>query len=214
MDHAPKSRQSEDLDNGEFPIDAPPIRICEEPNCGEPCVKRGRGYARWCGQHLFDHPNSPDKPGPRSKAVVPTVNKDKVKERAQARVMALLGFVQMAMYAKGDEYCTYAIGETGEPIAENIGILASNIKWLAGAVEKSENLFAVAMLTLNVMKLGAMMGVHHEWIPYSGPVKMLVPKPPPPKDIGTVTPIRLRNLIDANREVPIPNADDFTDSFS
>jgi hypothetical protein len=211
-DSVPKSR-AVDLDSeSEFPSNGPPIRICEEPGCGEPSVKRGRGYARWCGEHLFNHPNSPEKAGPRSKVIAPTIDKNKVKEKAEERVKALLGFAQMVTYSKGDEYCTWALGETGEPIAENIGILASNIKWIASSVEKSENIFAVAMLTLNVMKLGAMMGVHHEWIPWSGPVKMLVPKPPP-KNQGIVTPIRLHNLVGKD-EVTIPNADDFHDSVS
>lgn len=179
----------------DFPLDTPSIRICLEPDCGEPCVKRGRGYAKWCGEHLFNHPNSNDDKAPRSRRVEPEdSDKAKAKRAAKAedQVKALLSFAQLGLAAKGDVYCTWAIGETGDDIAKNVGVLASNIKWMASAVDKSENMFALLLLTMNVGRLVAMMGVHHDWIPYTGPVKILVPKPPP--DSPTNIPVRIKNM--------------------
>lgn len=215
-DSSPKSRTVSDDD---FPIasDNPTtIRICLEPGCGEPCVKRGRGYAKWCGEHLFNHPNSSDQRAPRSRTIS-SEDADKkkaaIKKRAEDQIKGLLGFAQIGLAAKGDMYCTWAIGEVGEDIANHTGTLASNIKWMATAVEKSENTFAILMLTLNVVKLGAMIGVHHDMIPYVGPVKMLVPKPPP-KDVGTTIPVRIRNMAAKDSEVIDVDSEQVSSSFA
>lgn len=151
-------------------------RICLEPDCENPCVKRGRGYAKWCGDHLFNHPNSPDK-APASR-VITVVDKSKVKEKAKTSTLKLLTLPQYAFIAKQDAYCAYMIGEIGPEIAENVGDLAANVKLVANLVEKTETHLALAMLTVNVGRLVLAIGVHHGYVPYSGPIKLIVPKPP------------------------------------
>lgn len=193
-DSTPKSR-SADVDD--FPADSPPIavqKMCIEPGCDQPSKKRGRGYAKWCDEHLFNHPNSGDDTPPKSRPIV-SVDKSKVAKKAEGQIKNMLGFAQLGFAAKDDLYCAWAIGEVGEDIAKNGGILASNIKWMANFVDKGENTFAMALLIMNLAKLGLMIGTHHDVVPYTGIVKMLVPKPPPRNDGANVRPIRLRSLI-------------------
>lgn len=175
MDKAPKSRE---ISDDEFPSeDEKPIRICVEPDCNNPCVKRGRGYAKWCQEHLFNHPNTDDKTKANATLVRPP-DRGAVAKKAEKQVTALLGALQIAFVSQGDRYCAWAVGETAEDIASNAGILASDIKWVAKAVDAGDKYFAAMLLTLNVAKLGLMIGVHHDWVPYAGPIKFLVPKPP------------------------------------
>lgn len=194
-DKPPVSR-SEEVSPNDFPSESPPIRLCVELGCENPAKKRGRGYAKWCDEHLFNHPNSGDDTPPKSRNIAP-VDKSKVAKKAEEQIKNMLGFAQLAFYGKGDVYCTWAIGEVGDDIAKHGGTLASNIKWMANLVDKGENTFAMALLILNMAKLGLMIGVHHDVVPYTGPVKLLVPKPPP-KEVGTVVPIRIRNMVDTH----------------
>ncbi len=204
-DTLPKSR-ADDIDT--FPTSSPnvSVRMCVEPGCDNPAKKRGRGYAKWCDEHLFNHPNSGDDSVPKSRVIVKE-DKSKVAAKAENQIKNMLGFAQLAFAGKGDVYCTWAIGEVGDDIAKNGGILASNIKWMANFVDKGENSFAMALLILNLAKLGLMIGVHHDAVPYSGIVKWLVPKPPP-KDVGTVIPIRAKNLIQDGRPIDLNDAPD------
>jgi len=169
------------------------IRICEEPDCDNPCKKRGRGYARWCDEHLFNHPNSPDK-APKSR-VITVESKSQRKEKAKQSTLKLLTLPQYMFIAKGDAYCSYMIGEIGPEIAENMGDIAANNKWVANMVERSETGLALAMLTVNVGRLCLAIAVHHEVIPYSGPIKLIVPRPPDKTDSEGS---RLRIVNDAN----------------
>jgi hypothetical protein len=196
-DTAPRSR-SVDVSESDFPTDSPvaTVRMCIEPGCDNPSKKRGRGYAKWCDEHLFNHPNSGDDTPPKSRVIV-REDKSKVAKKAEDQIKNMLGFAQLGFAAKGDGYCAWAIGEVGEDIAKNGGILASNIKWMANFVDKGENTFAIALLIMNLSKLGLMIGVHHDVVPYTGVVKMLVPKPPP-KEVGTVVPIRVNNLVNGS----------------
>lgn len=208
-DTSPKSRAA-DVDD--FPSESPAItsvRMCSEPGCENPAKKRGRGYAKWCDEHLFNHPNSGDDTPPKSRPIA-TADKSKVAKKAEDQIKNMLAFGQLAFAAKGDVYCTWAIGEVGEDIAKNGGVLASNIKWMANFVDKGENTFAIALLIMNLAKLGLMIGVHHDAIPYTGVVKMLVPKPPP-KNEGTVIPIRVKNLVN---EGAVVDAESSNNSFS
>lgn len=209
MADSPPHSRSEDVSANDFPSDSPTtVRICLEPGCDNPAKKRGRGFAKWCDEHLFNHPNSGDDTPPKSRVIV-TVDKSKVAKKAEDQVKNLLGFAQLGFYAKGDVYCTWAIGEVGDDIAKHTGTLASNIKWMANFVDKSENTFAIALLILNLAKLGMMIGVHHDAIPYAGPVKLLVPKPPP-KEVGSVVPIRIHNLNDSANPVDADSTPSFT----
>lgn len=196
------SPKSVDVDSFPEPVssteasfgEAASVRICYEPNCDNPCVKRGRGYARFCGEHLFNHPNSPDKP-PASR-VIQVESKSKLKEKAKQSTLKLLTLPQYAFMASGDAYCSYVIGEIGPEIAENVGDIAANVKWVGQGIEKLETHLALAMLTVNVTRLGLAIAVHHEVVPYSGPIKLIVPKPPPKTD--TVDPSKFRVVNNGN----------------
>jgi hypothetical protein len=175
-DTIPKSMQ--DADPNEFPSNVSnsdvSVRLCMETDCDTPCVKRGRGYAKFCGEHLFNHTVDDTKPNTRTV----TTTKDKVAKKAENQAKALLAFAQGSFIAQGDQYCAWAVGECAEPIAENLGAVASDIKFVANMVEKGDKYFALVMLTANITKLGLMIGVHHDLVPYTGPIKLIVPKPP------------------------------------
>lgn len=174
MDSVPFSMQ----EVNDFPEeDSPPIRICEEESCEEPAKKRGRGYSRWCTIHLEDHKGDTS-PRPSNPKTV-TVSNDRVAKKAEEQAKAFLSVFQGAFLAKGDQYCAWALGETAEPIAKNLGMVASDFKFVAKMVDKSDKYFALTMLTYNVTRLGLMIGCHHDVIPYHSSMRFLgVPEPP------------------------------------
>ena len=178
-DSPPNSMVFEEVSEEQFP-DKPtaadkPVRICAEEGCNKPCKKRGRGYAGWCDEHLFNHLG--DKP-PKSREIV-TIDRSKIAAKAEAQSAILLGFAQKTFLLRGDQYCAYMIGAKGEDISKNIGAVAADFKWMAKVIDKSDKYFALAMLTMNLGELALAIACHHEVIPWAGPVKHLVPKPPP-----------------------------------
>lgn len=151
----------------------PDVRMCTEPGCEEPAKKSGRGYSKFCVEHLFVN-----KGGSTPVAEHVPVKNERAATKAEDQIKALLAATQLGMMAKGDLYCAWAVGETAEGIAKNAGMVAADFKLVARMVDKTDKYFAVTMLAYNVARLGLMVGVHHGMIPYSGPIKLLVPKPP------------------------------------
>lgn len=173
-DHAPLSV----VETDDFPDDDPPVRVCEEDGCEQPCKKRGRGYARWCEDHLFNHSGDDSKPRSRRTVEDVAAKRSRVEKKASDQTKALLAPLQMIFIGKNDMYCAAAIGELAEPIANSMGAVAADFKFVANMIDKTDKYFALTMLTMNVTRLALIIGTHHDLVPYSGPIKLLVPEPP------------------------------------
>lgn len=176
-----------EVSSDDFPTEVN-IRICEEDGCESPCKKRGRGYARWCEQHLYNHTGDDSRPrSRRSTTTVADVEaikaaKDKVAKKAENQTKTLLSAAQLTFMGAGDMYCAKAIGQLAEPIAENMGAVASDFKLVASMIDKTDKYFALTLLMLNVTRLGLMIGTHHDVVPYGAPLKLIGIPEPPPKD--------------------------------
>lgn len=177
-DSVPKSVT---ISDAEFPEDVA-VKICAEDGCDNPAAKRGRGYSAWCTEHIYLHKG--EKP-PKTKEITVT-SRDKIAEKAESQIKAMLAVAQVGLVLKNDNYCAWAIGETGDDIAKSGGKVAADFKWMAKGIDKADRYFALLILTMNVGKLALMMGVHHDVIPYKGPVKVLVPRPPNNDKMDTV----------------------------
>lgn len=183
-----------------------PVRICEEDGCENPCKKRGRGYARYCEDHLFNHTG--DDSRPRSRRSTGNVEDVRLVEekrarsaaKAEAQTKALLAPIQLVFIGKNDLHCAKAIGELAEPIAKNVGDVAADFKLVAKMIDKTDKYLAVTMLALNLTRLGLIIGTHHEVVPYSDAMKLLGIPEPPPKPVDTHSHERSFTVIDGNSE--------------
>jgi hypothetical protein len=86
--------------------------------------------------------------------------------------------VQIGLIGSGDLYCAKAVGEDIPAIAKALGELGEDFPLLKQVVDLTDKWGAISQLAYHGARLAAAIGVHHEWLPYEGPIKFLIPPPP------------------------------------
>lgn len=86
--------------------------------------------------------------------------------------------VQLGLLGSGDMYCAKMVGEDIPAIAKALGELGEDFPLLKQVVDLTDKWGAISMLAYHSARLIAGIGVHHEWLPYEGPLKFLIPPPP------------------------------------
>lgn len=121
----------------------------------------------------------PDVPGPLLDGEPDDLGyTDKLSKRAQKAEQTILGWetmAQMYLMTQGDIPCAVAIGVVGKEIAHNAARVCDDFPWLLKGVEAGDKWTGVFALSLSVARLGLMIGIHHDVIPYNDITKMLVP---------------------------------------
>lgn len=153
--------------------------VCQEEGCQRPCRKRKNSpnFFPYCAKHNALHTGSamasPKSQGyeelekQRKKAVLDVTN-------------SVIGFfqpIQLGLAASDDWYCATALSNTVPPMAQALGDLSEDFPWLQKAVGTVDKWAALTQFCLAVLKLGVMVSVHHEWLPYEGVVRFLAPPP-------------------------------------
>jgi hypothetical protein len=113
-----------------------------------------------------------------------TARKSKIAAKAEKTTIRWLAMGQMVFVGKGDIYCANAMGMIGPDIAKSVGLVAVDIPWLSKYLEEGDKYTALATLLYSVGRLGLMMAVHHDLIPYNDYTKVLIP-PIPEKENAT-----------------------------
>jgi hypothetical protein len=109
-----------------------------------------------------------------------TSRKTRVQIKAEKSAKKWIGMGVVALYSNGDQYCASALGTVGKEVAESLGEVANQFPWLAEMLGESDKYTAVLGLIYNVGRLGIMIGVHHDWVPYNTVTSFFVPDPKKP----------------------------------
>lgn len=112
--------------------------------------------------------------------------------------------IQMGLLGSGDTYCAKAIGEEIPLIGTAVGELAEEFPLLKRVVTAGDKWAALGNLAYHVGRLAACVAVHHNLLPYAGPVRFLVP--PPPEVVATNPILRQHFGMPPLPDVPVNGA--------
>lgn len=159
-------------------VTPPPINELECDVCGRSDFKGIGGLRRHRTRVHHMEPEG-DKPPKSTSIVGSNQRKAQSVKKIEDQTSHWLGMIQIGLMASGDQYCAAAIGEEGPPIARSIAEVAQDFPLIKKVVESTDKWGALAVLTYHSMRLGLIIGVHHNAVPYTGIVRFMVPPPPP-----------------------------------
>lgn len=133
---------------------------------------------------VTDKPPTPLDLDPNLNLDPDNARKSKVAAKAEKTTIRWLAIGQTLLVANEDIYCAVAMGNVGPDIAKAVGQVAVDIPWLSKMLDEGDKYTALATLVFSVGRLGLMMAVHHDLVPYNKYTKVLVP-PIPEKENAT-----------------------------
>lgn len=153
--------------------------VCQEIDCDKPCRKRKNSpdFFPYCAKHNAIHTGS-SMASPKSQSYEAlTEQRAKGAKAVEENVKGWFSPIQVGLMASGDVYCATALGIEIPPMAKALGDLSIDFPWLQGALGTVDKWAALSQLAFHSARLAAMISVHHEWIPYEGAIRFLVPPP-------------------------------------
>jgi len=153
--------------------------VCQEPNCDKPCRKRRNSpdFFPYCAMHNAMHTGS-GMASPKSQSYE-ALQEKRAKSARDVEEMVKGFFLpfQVGLMASGDAYCATALGVEVPPLAKAIGDISMEFRWIQTAVETTDKVSSLVQLAFHFARLCLMVSVHHQWIPYEGAIRFVVPPP-------------------------------------